>query len=57
MQRPGFTGVEIKPDQRSYIFLKLLFSCLIFSDENNIAKLVHDVCGNYSHRLCQLLYN
>ena len=35
-------GEENKPDQRSCIFFKLLFSLLIFSDENNIAKLVDD---------------
>ena len=40
MQRPGFLGEENKPDQRSCIFKKLLFSLLIFSDENIIVELV-----------------
>ena len=40
MPRPGFLGEENKPDQRSCIFKKLLFSLLIFSDENIIVELV-----------------
>ena len=43
MQRTGFMGEENKPDQRSCIFFKLSFSLLIFSDENDIAKLVGDM--------------
>ena len=39
------------------IFWKLSFSLLIYSDENNIAKLVIDMSGNCSNRLCQLLSN
>ena len=38
-------------------FWKLLFSVLIFSNENNIAKLVGDAWGNCFSRLCQLLCN
>ena len=33
------------------------FSLLIFSDENNIAKIVSDMWGNCFNRLYQLLYN
>ena len=40
MQRPSFLGEENKLDQRRYIFHKLLFSVLIFSDESKITKLV-----------------
>ena len=57
MQRPVFLGEENKPDQRSCFFWKLLFSVLIFSNENNIAKLVGDAWGNCFSRLCQLLCN
>ena len=52
MQRPSFLGEENKPDQRTYIFLKLLFFLLIFSNENKVAKLVGDMWGNYFNRLC-----
>ena len=45
-----------KLDQKSCIFYKLLFSLLIFSDRNNIAKLVGDISGN-CFNICQLLYN
>ena len=40
MQRTGFLGEENKPDQRSFFFFKLSFFVFIFSDENNVAKLV-----------------
>ena len=43
MQRFGFLSEENKTDQRSCIFLKFLLSLLIFSDENNIEKLVGDM--------------
>ena len=36
-------GEENKPDQRTCIFFKLSFSLLIFSNENNIAKVVGDM--------------
>ena len=39
IRRPSFLGEENKVDQRSFIFYKLLFSLLIFFDENNIAKI------------------
>ena len=57
MERPGFLGEENKPDQNSCIFCKLSFSLLIFSDENNIGKLVDDILGNCFNRLCQSLCN
>ena len=43
MQRPDLVSEENKPDQRKCIFEKLPFSLLIFSDENNIGKLVDDM--------------
>ena len=43
MQRTGFMGEVNKPDKQSCNFFKLPFSLLIFSDENDIAKLVGDM--------------
>ena len=39
------------PSGGFYFFKKLPFSVLIFSDENNIAKLAFDMWGNCSNRL------
>ena len=49
MQRPGCLSEENKKLQ----FLKLAVFSFKFSDENNIAKLVVDMWGNCSYRLCQ----
>ena len=44
MQRPGFRAEENKPDQpKRFYFKKLSLSLLIFSNENNIAKLVGEI--------------
>ena len=43
MQGPGFLGEENKSFQRSCIVSNLPCSLLIFSYENNIAKLVGDM--------------
>ena len=51
MKRPGSLGEENKPDRRSCIFSKHLFSLLIFSDENNIAEFDSDMRGNCFNRL------
>ena len=53
MQRHGFLIEENQLDQRSYNFQKLMFSLLKFYDENNIDKLVVDMWGDCSNRLCQ----
>ena len=45
MQRLGFLSEENKTDQCSYNFLKLPFSLLKLSDENNTGKLVVDMWG------------
>ena len=45
MQKPYFL------DQKSCIFNKLLFSLLIFSEENDAGKLVVNMWGNCSNRL------
>ena len=51
MKRPGSLVEENKPDRRSCIFSKYLFSLLIFSDENNIPELVGDMRENCFNRL------
>ena len=57
MQRTGFMGEVNKPDKQSCNFFKLPFSLLIFSDENDIAKLVGDMWGNCFNKTRQLLYS
>ena len=50
-------GEENKPNQRTCIFFKLSFSLLIFSNENNIAKVVGDMWGNCFNKMSQSLYS
>ena len=57
MYRSGFLGEENKPNRKIGFFKNCFFFFFIFSNENNVEKLVGDIRVNVLNRLCQLLCN